>query len=92
MRWGARTTEMDKGSSKGDAKEIALVVIPKEIRRQAEARQTQAEVQQSATKRQVSAQDRVDLGLSQQRGRLQGCCKGKKQRGESGKQSPKAKA
>lgn len=43
MRWGARTTEMDKGSSKGDAKEIALVVIPKEIRRQAEARQTQAE-------------------------------------------------
>lgn len=37
-----------RGSSKVDGREITLVIIPKEIRRQAETRQAQAEVQQSA--------------------------------------------
>lgn len=38
MRWGAMTTEMDKRIiQKGW--EISLVIIPKEIRKQAEARQ-----------------------------------------------------
>lgn len=66
--------------------------MDKGIRRQAEARQAQAEVQQSVTERQASAQDRASLGLPQHRGRLTGCCKGKKKPGETREQSPKAKA
>lgn len=51
------------------------MTIPKEMMRQVEAKQAQPEVQQNVTKKQVSAKDRTGLGLSQWRGRLQGCCK-----------------